>query len=186
VLSLLATNGSFSQTTTDTKTKTGGEIAELLTKLKNSQEGPERVDILLKLCKAYRGSDPGKALDYAKQGLALSKKINYHEGISDSFHQLGVYHFFQGNYSNALEYYSKSLNIREELRKKGSGRKDAFLKSRLKQRRKEKKKLKCQKLKVRPRIPYSQFFWFWFFHYILLFFVYVQGDSIRQEEMGVA
>jgi len=114
LLGLVITGHSFGQPGTAAKTKTGEKIQRLLNELKDSQEGPKRVDILLELCKAYMSSSPGKALDYAKQGLALSKKINYHKGISDSFHQLGVYYFYQGNFSNALEYYSKSLNIREE------------------------------------------------------------------------
>jgi signal transduction histidine kinase len=115
LMSLLITGSSSGQTSTAAKSTTGEKIDGLIKELKGSQEGPKRVDILLELCKAYINSAPGKALDYAKQGLTLSKKINYHEGISDSFHQLGVYYFYQGNYSNALEYYSKSLNIREEL-----------------------------------------------------------------------
>lgn len=115
LLSLLTANYSHSQSGTAAKTKTGEKIHGLLKELNDSPEGPERVNILLELCKAYMSSTPGKALDYARQGLALSKKIDYHKGISESFHQLGVYYFFQGNYSNALDYYWKSLNIREDL-----------------------------------------------------------------------
>ena len=75
LMSLLITNYSSGQTGTAAKSTTGEKIERLLRELKDSQEGPKRVDILLELCKAYMNSAPAKALDYANQGLALSKKI---------------------------------------------------------------------------------------------------------------
>jgi len=91
------------------------EINRLLKELKKTGEGPDRVNILTKLGEAYLRSEPAKALDYARQGIKISEKINYQKGIADCLYLSGIFYFTQRNSSRALQDYIKSLTIRKKI-----------------------------------------------------------------------
>src|SRR5680860_1495995 len=66
--------------------------------LKDAQ-GKERIEILLDLGGYTRQTDPEKAIDEEQEAEVL--------------HQLGLFYYGQEKYSQALDYYFKSLRIRE-------------------------------------------------------------------------
>lgn len=97
------------------KSKTDEKIDRLLKELKDSEQGPDRADILHALSKTYISFDQEKARNYAKQQVELSKKINYQKGIAYGLNTIGNTYMYQGKFTQAQEYYFKSLEIREEM-----------------------------------------------------------------------
>lgn len=72
-------------------------------------------NILEELFRAYLGSDPDKALNYAYQCLRLSEQIGYKKGIANAYNNLGIVNLNKGDFSSALEFHKKALKIREEI-----------------------------------------------------------------------
>ena len=83
------------------------------------------VEVLNLLCWTYRLSDLGKAREYGKRGLKLARKITiassgesstgWKYGIAKSLGNLGLVNEFEGNTSKAIEYYTQSLELHQEL-----------------------------------------------------------------------
>jgi len=91
-------------------------ISNLQKKLSQcKKEGGGKVEILNQLSKAYWNLSPHKAMDYGKQALELSKKINDKEGKGKAFNTIGVSYYYLARYDSALECFFKSLKIHEEL-----------------------------------------------------------------------
>lgn len=55
--------------------------------------------------------DPEQTLMYANKALELSKKINYLDGIAESYRQKGIANFYQNESANAYDNYLNSLNF---------------------------------------------------------------------------
>jgi signal transduction histidine kinase/Tfp pilus assembly protein PilF len=77
--------------------------------------GKEKVEILNQLSKAHWSSSPHKALDYGKQALEISEKINDKEGKGKAINTIGVSNYYLARYDSALECFFKALKIHEEL-----------------------------------------------------------------------
>ncbi|OFX44630.1 MAG: hypothetical protein A2046_01225 [Bacteroidetes bacterium GWA2_30_7] len=56
-----------------------------------------------------------KAIDFFQQSLIKNEKINDLRGISVVYNNLGLVHFYQKNYDNAIEYFKKSIALKEKL-----------------------------------------------------------------------
>ena len=70
----------------------------------------------------YMDSQPDSAFYFAQMGYDFAEARNNKKWMATSFNMQGVSLMNQGNYEKALEYYSKSLTILEELGdKKGIG-----------------------------------------------------------------
>ncbi|MCP5049387.1 MAG: tetratricopeptide repeat protein [bacterium] len=110
---------SSAQTGADTEagapTGTDEKIRRLLDRLEATPQSPERVDIIFKLSRAYRNIEPGKALDYAKQGIELGRAVNYPKGLANCLNRAGIIYKNQSQYHRALECYLESLKIREKM-----------------------------------------------------------------------
>ena len=83
--------------------------------VKFKQNGEEKVEILNQLSKAYWSSLSEKALDYGKQALKLSEKIDDKEGKGKALNNIGVSYFYLTKYDSAIEVFFKALEIHEEL-----------------------------------------------------------------------
>ncbi|OFY62779.1 MAG: hypothetical protein A3H98_09925 [Bacteroidetes bacterium RIFCSPLOWO2_02_FULL_36_8] len=90
-------------------------IDSLLALLKKDKVDSNKVNHLNALSNQYISSEPKQALKYTQQALSLAKKINWKNGIANSFHIVGYYYYTQGDYPNTLNYWLKSLKTREEL-----------------------------------------------------------------------
>ncbi|MCP4023873.1 MAG: tetratricopeptide repeat protein, partial [Desulfobacteraceae bacterium] len=97
------------------KTETINEDIERLLRELQKAEGTKRVDIIVTLSRTYLAAEPAKGLEYAKQGLELSKSIDYPKGTANCLIVIGIFHINRGEFKQALEYNFKSLKIREEM-----------------------------------------------------------------------
>jgi signal transduction histidine kinase/TolA-binding protein len=73
------------------------------------------VNILNRLCRAQRGRDPEKSMDFANQALALSQQIGYKKGECNAYQGMGNICNKRGDYLASLDLYKKALLIRLEL-----------------------------------------------------------------------
>ncbi|HHP7241801.1 MAG TPA: hypothetical protein ACFCUD_09010 [Cyclobacteriaceae bacterium] len=81
-----------------------------------------RVDTWNLLAGEYNTSDALKTADYTSKTIALSKKINYLEGISDTYYRIGVSTAINGDHNKATELYTQALiSAQEASYKKGEG-----------------------------------------------------------------
>ncbi|MEP7170848.1 MAG: tetratricopeptide repeat protein, partial [Bacteroidota bacterium] len=72
-------------------------------------------NILNQISRAYWGNNPRKAIDNAKEALALAEQIGYKKGIANAYNSLGAINQMKGEYLTALELHRKALKIREEI-----------------------------------------------------------------------
>jgi tetratricopeptide (TPR) repeat protein len=75
-----------------------------------------KVQLINDLAYEYWSKEPEKTLDYAKQALALSKKINYVSGEARSYQLMGVYYWQKSDYKNALSFYNTALTLFESAK----------------------------------------------------------------------
>lgn len=60
-------------------------------------------DILDKVVDAYFTNEPKKAAEFAKQGLAISKKLGYKRGMANAYQWLGRLEVANGNNGKAMK-----------------------------------------------------------------------------------
>jgi len=95
------------------------KIDSLQNLLKILNDDTIKVKTLNKLCSQFINTgNYEKALQYAKEGELLAKKLNYQKEIAISYTYFGFIYMNQGNYEKALEYYLKNLKIMEETANK--------------------------------------------------------------------
>ncbi len=82
--------------------------------LKTAKEDTTKVNILCQLSHEYLNKNPGKALEYGKQGLTLGKKLKFNQGIAHCLNTIGNVHRIKGDYQKALNFYLQALKIEEE------------------------------------------------------------------------
>ena len=97
--------------------KTGNRqhnIDSLENLLKNASDN-DKFEILSNLSREYVAINIIKSLDYAKQVLSVSKKLDQKEKIAQSFTDLGSVYSHQGIYLKALSWHLKALKIYDVL-----------------------------------------------------------------------
>lgn len=108
---------SFSQKSNEQK------IDSLQVVLSSAKEDTLKINTLDRLSSLHYYIDSEKSLRYSKATLSLSKKINYKEGIANSYVNFGVYYWLKADFPTALNYFYKALHIFENLDiKKGISR----------------------------------------------------------------
>jgi adenylate cyclase len=93
-------------------------IDSLQTILKDAKQDSTKADILNALSIAYWSNDPDRAMDYAKQELALSEQAGYQKGIGNGYNAIAFAYYWKGNYPSALEFHQKALKIFEGIGEK--------------------------------------------------------------------
>ena len=73
-----------------------------------------KVNTLAALAEAYLGTDPQKAMQYAKAQLAAAKKTNYKTGLADALDTQGNIYDNEGDYNHALPLFLQALKIYSE------------------------------------------------------------------------
>lgn len=91
-------------------------IAGLENQLVNAT-GIGRVNVLNNLVTEYLdfNINPQKSLDYGKESLDLSQKLNYKKGEAKALINIGFGLHLQSKFEQALKYYFQALKIREEI-----------------------------------------------------------------------
>jgi len=90
-------------------------IDSLLLQIKSGAADTNRVIYLCDLAWEYKNI--GKydtAIYYSETGYTLAEKIDYKTGVASAYNTLGVIYQIHGNYSEALNYFFKTLKIAEE------------------------------------------------------------------------
>ena len=82
---------------------------------KHTKEDTIRVNLLNEIAYKIYLTDFNKTRIYAEEANKLANKLNYKKGEAKSFRYIGISYYMQANYSLALKYYQKSLNIYEKL-----------------------------------------------------------------------
>ena len=79
----------------------------------------QQAKVLIDLSFTYHTIDPDKGITYGQEGLAMSEKLQYKYGIVDAYRALGTnYGFGKSLYPEAMEAFSKSLAMAEEIGEK--------------------------------------------------------------------
>ena len=63
-----------------------------------------------------RLTDPEQSISYGEKALALSRKINYIDGIAEAYRIIGVGHYYLGKSEKALSNYLASLSFFSQTR----------------------------------------------------------------------
>ena len=90
------------------------KLDSLKTVARTAADDTNKVKVLNTLCRDLRSS-PKEGIAYGEQALELSHKLNYKNGAAHAYNNIGIVHYTQGNYPEALDNYFKSLKLREEL-----------------------------------------------------------------------
>ncbi len=99
------------------------EIDSLLLVIKSNKHDSCKVNAYALLAKKMRRSSMDSAIQYARQGIQLAKKINYPKGLAECYNNLGNVCKNQSNLVEALNYHQKALKIRDSINdKKGIGK----------------------------------------------------------------
>jgi len=85
-----------------------------LTKLLNTTNDSSKVNLLKQISWEYRNLDTSYALSYGKEALKLAKDLNLSYEKADILGRLGIIKRNQGDYSEALDYYFKGLEISQK------------------------------------------------------------------------
>ena len=78
-----------------------------------------KLRILSDLSWELKNSNKTKALEYAKQELALASSLKIPKAIAQGYNDVGIIYYQRGEMDKALEAYKQSLSIREKLNDKG-------------------------------------------------------------------
>ncbi|HTL82973.1 MAG TPA: tetratricopeptide repeat protein [Bacteroidia bacterium] len=77
--------------------------------LKEAKNDTTLANLYNRLADQYRLSDPKQALEYAKQGLSISKKAGFVKGMADGYNQVGLNMENTSRFETAIAYYDSSM-----------------------------------------------------------------------------
>ena len=80
-----------------------------------TEEDTAFVNNLLAKSKALFGEDPEKAIATARQAHVAAIKISFKKGEAMALKNIGIGYYFQQKYVEALDYWTQSLSIFEQL-----------------------------------------------------------------------
>ena len=86
----------------------------LITVLNNAKNDIGKAQLYNTISDEFKTSDPKKMLQYANLALQLSQKINYKSAEGNGFLNIGVANIILGNYSVALDNFTKAQTIFEK------------------------------------------------------------------------
>ena len=94
-------------------------IDSLLQQLPKSKEDTNKVKLLNDLSYTYRTINSDEGIRFGMQCLSLAGRLRWKPGMAAAYDVLGMnYHYGKADYPRALDYYLKSLKIREEVNDK--------------------------------------------------------------------
>ncbi len=86
-------------------------IDSLKNLLASASSPTQKIELLNRLTSESWDYDFEKSLGFAKEAYALSKELDWMRGKAYSLTSMGLYHFFKGNYPEALMYYRQALKV---------------------------------------------------------------------------
>ncbi|MGV3629918.1 MAG: tetratricopeptide repeat-containing sensor histidine kinase [Bacteroidota bacterium] len=94
----------------------GQDADSLKEVLKSNKHDTIKLQALTDLNWYYSGSDFGKSKYYAKQEVALAKKIKNQKWIAQGYNDMAISYYWLENYDSALYYNFQALKIREKFK----------------------------------------------------------------------
>ncbi len=92
------------------------KIDSLQSLLQKDGEDTNRVNHLNSLCREYLNNGINdSAHRYGERAQMLAQKINFKKGIGQSYHNIGLTYFHEGNYSESLKNNLFSLKIKKDI-----------------------------------------------------------------------
>jgi signal transduction histidine kinase len=85
-------------------------------KLKSMADDTAKCNLLIDLSESFRNSNTEKGIEYGNMALNLSKKLNYKQGMAESYKLIGTNLWIAGVYDIALDNYMNSLRLFKELK----------------------------------------------------------------------
>ncbi len=99
--------------------KPTSKIDSLLNLLKTDKPDTNKVTHLFKLCSEFENIGLyDTAIQYGNCALQLAQQLNFKKGIADSYSNIGIVYYYQGNYSKTIEDWLQALKIDEEQKNK--------------------------------------------------------------------
>jgi serine phosphatase RsbU (regulator of sigma subunit)/TPR repeat protein len=86
--------------------------------LENCKEDTTKVNTLILLCQNEYRSAPDSAIFHGNEALKLSEKLLFGKGIANAYKFIGMGFYFQGNYSETINFWQKALNSFESINDK--------------------------------------------------------------------
>ncbi len=90
-------------------------LDSLLAQLPRMKEDTNKVSLLHRIADEYFYIDASKGIEYGKQTLELSNKLDYPKGKSLAFLVLGLNYENKADFSNAMDAYFQALKINEAM-----------------------------------------------------------------------
>ncbi len=90
----------------------------LVAVLKTENEDTFKVNTLNELCKINFSDSPAQAMNYGIEARDLAEKIGFTRGSAYAYKNIGIVHYMQGNYSETLMNWEKSLALFKNLNDK--------------------------------------------------------------------
>jgi len=80
-----------------------------------AKEDTTKVRLLLKISGIYLNSSLADAKSYGMLAFELAQKLNFYPGIALALKNVGIAYYYEGNTSEALDYYSQSLHVYDSI-----------------------------------------------------------------------
>lgn len=93
----------------------------LVLSLPKTKNDIDRVQLLNAIADEYKSTNPELTLQYGNQALALASKIKFKAAKGFAFLNLGNGHVVQGNYPQALRFFSQAQEVFEEALENSNG-----------------------------------------------------------------
>ena len=94
------------------------KVDSLLNELQAAKNDTNKVNLFYILSWEYMRVNSDLAMEFAKDGYKLAKKLNFKRGISDCLNNMGSIYKNIGDYDEAIKNYKKSLILNKEIKDK--------------------------------------------------------------------
>lgn len=84
-------------------------VDSLLVELPKMKEDTLKVNTLNELSIAHKRSNPTQGIQYGQNALALAKKLQWDDGIAESYNSIAANYFALENHPKGIEFYFKAL-----------------------------------------------------------------------------
>ncbi len=87
------------------------QIDSLKQVIESTVQDTVKVKTIVALSSYYYRTSPAEAIRFGKQAKDLAERINFPSGLAYAYKSIGMGHYFQGNYTDALLSWQQSLGV---------------------------------------------------------------------------
>ncbi len=102
-------------TTLDGYSQNTKQIDSLKALINTKNNDTTAVNHLLDIASTLIKSNPDSSMTYAYKAIVLSEKLSFKRGLAYAYKNMGLAHYYKGEYSYALIFWNKSLALFEEI-----------------------------------------------------------------------